>query len=56
MSDNDLCPMAAILAYVACRGTEGGCFFKFQDGLLTKDRFIVAVRRALTEAGVDASS
>ena len=53
-TDNELCPVAAILAYV---GKQGGCFFRFQDGRhLTKDRFVSAVTRALTEAGVDASS
>ena len=56
-TDNDLCPVVAILAYIACRGTDSGFFFRFKDGhLLTKDRFVAAVRRALSEAGIDASA
>ena len=56
-TDNDLCPVAAILAYIARRGTDSGFFFRFEDGrLLTKDRFVAAVRRALSKAGIDASA
>ena len=56
-TDNNQCPVAAILAYIARRGTDSGFFFRFEDGrLLTKDRFVAAVRRALSEAGIDASA
>ena len=52
---NALCPVEALLAYVARRGTEDGLLFRFEDGrLLTKDRFIKGVRDTLTQAGVEA--
>ena len=28
---NDLCPMVALLSYLADRGSKGGPFFKFMD-------------------------
>ena len=31
-TDNNLCPVAAILAYIARRGTESGFFFRFENG------------------------
>jgi hypothetical protein len=56
-TNNEMCPVAAILAYVASRGNHSGFLFKFEDGrLLTKDRFISHVRLALSEAGVDSSA
>lgn len=56
-TNNELCPVAAILAYVASRGDDSGFLFRFEDGrLLTKDRFISNVRLALSEAGIDSSS
>ena len=37
--NNELCPVAAILAYVASRGDDSGFLFKFEDGrLLTNVR------------------
>jgi hypothetical protein len=51
---NALCPVEAMLAYIARRGTGEGPLFKFEDGrLLTKDRFVKGVREALTKAGVN---
>ena len=51
-TDNDLCPVAAILEYVAIRGDSPGPFFRFADETpLTKARFISRVRDALTRAG-----
>ena len=36
------------------RGTQGGALFRFQDGrLLTRQRFVEEVRKALQQAGVD---
>ena len=36
-TNNKLCPVAAVLAYLAVRGNGLGFLFKFQDGkLLTK--------------------
>jgi len=49
-----LCPVAAALDYMVQRGSGGGPLFLFEDGrYLTKDRFVVAVRRALRRAGLD---
>ena len=31
-TDNDLCPVAALLAYIARRGTDPGPLFRFSDG------------------------
>lgn len=50
----DLCPVAAMLAFLVCRGNHTGFLFTFRDGrLLTKSRFISEVRKALTKARVD---
>ena len=50
---NDLCPVAAVLAYVAVRGEDPGPFFRFGDGTpLTKVRFVTGVRDALRRAGI----
>ena len=51
---NKLCPVAAMLAYLAKRGQKEGILFHFEDGrLLTRDRFVERVRQALTEARID---
>ena len=51
-----LCPVAVTLHYMVGRGTMGRAFFRFTDGkLLTRDRFVAAVRTALTAAGLDCS-
>lgn len=50
---DSLCPVAAILSYVATRGPTPGCFFQFRDRTpLTKPRFITLVRQALHQAGI----
>ncbi len=55
-TDNDICPVSAGLAYMVSRGSSPGQFFRFVDGRgLTRDRFVKAVRSALSAAGVDAS-
>ena len=49
---NELCPVAAILGYMVRRGSSEGPFFTFEDGRrLTRERFVVEVRRTLTELG-----
>ena len=49
-------PVAAGLAYMITRGSAPGLFFRFSDGKgLTRDRFVKAVRLALSSAGVDVS-
>ena len=50
---DDLCPVTALLEYVAVRGVSQGPFFRFVDGTpLTKARFVSRVRAALERAGV----
>jgi len=49
----DLCPVAAILAYIAIRPTVSGPLFVFKDGsYLTRDRLIVYTHRVLSSAGM----
>ena len=54
-TNNVLCPVTALMSYVARRGCAQGPFFRFEDHrLLTKSRFIAKVREALSSAGIDA--
>ena len=54
---SDLCPVAAMLGYLVQRGNSPGPLFVFEDGrLLTRDRFVSALRLALADAGIDSSS
>ena len=49
-----LCPVEALLAYLAIRGNEDGFLFQFKDGrLLSKNLFVSKVREALRLAGLD---
>ena len=51
---DELCPVRAMLDYVACRGTGPGVFFRFEGGSpLTKNRFVERVRGALVRAGIE---
>ena len=53
-TDNKLCPITAMLAYLAKRGNTEGMLFHYEDKkLLTRDRFVVSVRDALRAAGLD---
>ena len=53
-TDNDLCPVSAVLAYMVKRGKGPGPFFAFRDGSpLTRPRLVSEVKRALSRAGVD---
>lgn len=55
-SQADVCPVAAVLAYMVLRGTEDGPFFKFADGrALTRERLVTAMRSALRAAGLEES-
>ena len=48
------CPITALLAYLAMRGSTPGCLFRFADGrLLTKQRFIKRIRDALRASGLN---
>ena len=54
-TDNRLCPVAAITAYMALRGRMEGPFFKFANGeTLSRERLVRRVREALELAGIDA--
>ena len=51
---NDLCPVAALLAYIAVRGGGDGPLFKFGNGrFLTRARFITRIREALEVLGLN---
>ncbi len=52
-TNDDLCPVAAMLAYVAVRGGGPGPLFRFRNGKpLTRDRFVTRVRQALQSLGL----
>ena len=54
-TNSRICPVAAVLSYLVKRGPTPGPLFMFDDGrYLTRDRFVRAVREALTATGVDA--
>ena len=54
-TEDDICPVAAVLAYMAMKCRGPGPFFLFQDGTpLTRARLVVEVKQALTTAGVEA--
>ena len=51
---DDLCPVAAVTAFLAIRGNSPGPVFQFKDRIpLTKQRFIFHIRSALQSAGTD---
>lgn len=55
-TDDDLCPVAGTLAYLAVRGTSEGPLFLCKDGKpLTKCLFIEKVREALSALGYNQS-
>ena len=52
----DLCPVSALLAYLAIRGDALGPLFIHQDkSPLTKHKLILMLRSTLQEAGIDAT-
>lgn len=52
----DICPVAALAAYVRRRGTKAGPLFQWEGGVpLRKSKFISAVRQALASQGVDST-
>ena len=54
---NKLCPVSAVLSYLAKRGSDKGMLFRYEDRrLLTRDRFVASVREALSAAGIDCKS
>ena len=51
---DDLCPVAAMMAYLAVRGKKIGPLFSFKDGrVLSRPRFVDCIRAALSKAGFD---
>ena len=53
---SDLCPVEAMLAFLAIRGNKPGFLFQFKDGKnLTKDCFVKKVWKLLQQVGVDSS-
>ena len=55
-SGRRICPVAAILNYIAIRGPSEGQLLIHQDGTpLTRDCFICKVKKALGAAGIDQS-
>ena len=55
-TDNALCPVAAMLAYVAMRGGDQGPLFRQSDGQpLTRTFLVTALRAGLAASGIDQS-
>ena len=53
-TDQPLCPVKALLAYIAVRGQTAGPLFQFKDKQpLTREKLVVNLRAALTEAGLN---
>ena len=53
---NELCPVAAILAYLVVRGRDDGPLFRLKNGRpLSRQHLIQVLRYWLTAAGVDCS-
>ena len=47
-TDNDLCPVSAVLAYMSIRGPGPGPFFRFKDNKpLTRPRLVAKLREAI---------
>ena len=54
---DELCPVTAVLSFIARRGPKPGSFFLLQDGSpLTKGYFVGQVQKALTRAGIQSSN
>ena len=53
---NDLCPVAALSAYLAVRGRDPGPFFRFVSGVpLTREALVRHLRSALSQFDLDTS-
>ena len=53
---NTLCPVTALLNYLAVRGKQPGLLFHFSDhSPLTKNKFNCTFRNILSKAGIDSS-
>ena len=55
-TQDELCPVAAVLSYMVARGAGPGPFFCYGDGRpLTRMKLVAEIKDALTKAGVDSS-
>ena len=53
-TENDLCPVAALSAFLVVRGSEAGPFFRFSSGRpLSREVFVRKVCEALGPWGID---
>ena len=53
-TDNDLCPVGAVAAYLAVRGRSAGPFFKFASGVpLSRELLVSRLREALRPSGLE---
>ena len=53
-TDSDICPITAILPYLAIRGARPGPLFVLKDGsYLTRQRFANMISTTLQQAGID---
>lgn len=53
---NSLCPVVALLGYLAVRGWDNGPLFRWEDGSpLTRQALVLKMRNILTAAGIEAS-
>ena len=54
-TDNLLCPVAAVFAYLAIHPQQPGPLFMFKDGsYLTRERLVARLRTGLRQAGLGA--
>jgi len=54
-TDDDLCPVSALMEYLSRRGDSPGALFQWDNRVsLSKTKFVEAVRQALTAAGLPA--
>ena len=52
-TNNDLCPVAALAAYITLRGSKEGSFFLLENQApLTQDCFVKMTRDKLSVAGI----
>ena len=55
-TNDELCPVAAMLSWLVLRGKEDGPLFQFQSGVpLTRSCFVSCLKGALTSANIDPS-
>ena len=54
-TNDDLCPMAALLSWLVHRGNSPGPLFRLQSGApLTRPRLVIELRKVLGEVGLEA--